>query len=248
MSMPDGLTEYADAEQYDRDNSWGQSDDFYLNLAKEIGGPVLDVACGTGLLARAIAAEGVETAGVDITPQMIDLARRLSGHLDIDWYHADARTMRLGRTFRLITMNGHSFQHFLSDDDIDAFLACAREHLKPDGWLAFETRNYDAKEYGKTEEPALWRTSRDEHGREVDLLVGGVFDPETRVEVLTFIDVVKETGERNESTSTLRYVTPDHLNRMLTQHGFDIVQQYGDWSKAPLGPDQPEIITICRLA
>lgn len=245
MSLPDGLTEYADAEQYDRDNTWSADDDFYLELAREIGGPVLDLACGTGRLTRAFAEAGLETSGLEITPQMLARARALDVDQRVTWIHDDARTMQLGRTFKLITMTGHSFQHMLSDSETNAMLQRVHEHLEPEGRFIFETRNYDAKTYGKTEVPSVWKTTTDGEGRLVDLLVGGVLD-EDRVETLTFVDVVRETGEQTVSISLLRYVTLGHLNELLTDNGFVVELQYGNWDRSAVGPDQPEIITICR--
>lgn len=247
MSMPDGFVEYADAEQYDRDNQWGIDDDFYLTVARDHGGPVLDLACGTGRLTRAFAGAGLETAGLDITPQMLARAKELDTEQRVTWIHDDCRTMQLGRTFRLMTMTSHGFQHLLSDNDTIDMFQRVREHLEPDGRFVFETRNYDVKAYGRSEVPSLWKTTTDEQGRLVDLLVGGVLD-DCRVETLTFVDVVRETGEQTVSISLLRYPTLEHLNQLLDDNGFVVETQYGNWDRSPVGPDQPEIITICRPA
>ena len=39
------------AALYDSFNTWSAGDDFYLALARDHGGPVLDLGCGTGMLA-----------------------------------------------------------------------------------------------------------------------------------------------------------------------------------------------------
>ena len=61
------------------------------------GERVLDVACGTGLVAR-LAAEAVgpqgTVAGLDPTPGMLQLARAVSPD-GIDWYEAPAEAMPL---------------------------------------------------------------------------------------------------------------------------------------------------------
>lgn len=248
--LEEGLPEYVNAEEYDEENAWGPSDDFYLELAQDIGGPVLDVGCGTGGIVRAIAEAGIDATGLDVTPAMVERARLLSdaAGLDIEWVIGDARTMQFDRAFRFIFMTGHAFQHLLTDDDIRAFFDRAREHLLVDGWLAFETRNFAAKKFGGSEEPTLWNTIEDSEGRQVDLLIGSVYDPETGVEVLIGERVVRETGERSRETSSLRYLSVEHLNRLLAERGFEVIEQYGDWDKGPLGEDQVEVISICRLA
>lgn len=246
----EGAAEYTGAEEYDLENRWGADDDFYLSLAKSIGGPVLDAGCGTGRLTRAIAQAGLEVTGFDYSPEMLARAAMLAERegLDIDWIQGDVRTMELGRKFQLILMTGHGFQHMISDGDIHAFCDRMAQHLVGGGYLAFETRNFKAKTFGGSEEPSAWRSFQDDAGRWVDVLVGSRYDPETRVERFTTERVVRETGERSrEPESSLRYIEADELRAMLDRHGFDVLHQYGDWQRGPLGDDQPEIISICQL-
>lgn len=246
MSTGDSPPEYTNPEEYDKENLWGADDDFYLALAQEIGGPILDVGCGTGRLTRAITKAGLDVTGFDYSLEMLAHARKLSEGLDIEWIQGDARSMRLGRRFRLITMTSHGFQYMLTGGDIRGFLERMREHLLDDGYLAFETRNFAAKTFGGSEEPTHWQSFQDDQGHWVDVLIGSRYNPDSGIERLTFDRVVRDTGERHRETSTMRYVSAEQLNDMLRRQGFSVVQQYGDWSKGPLGPNQPEIITICR--
>ncbi|HEX7101311.1 MAG TPA: class I SAM-dependent methyltransferase [Nitrolancea sp.] len=247
----DGFSDYikyTGAEEYDQENVWDAADDFYLALAKEIGGPVLDVACGTGRLTRAIAAAGIETVGIDLGREMLDRACILDTTGAVEWILGDVRTMQLNRRFRLLLMTSHAFQHMVTAADLEAFFARVREHLEPDGVFAFETRDYTAKTFGGSEEPTLWHSFQDANGRWIDVLIGARFDSTTGVEQLEEIRVVRETGEREHLDFVLRYIPVDELNNLLHTQGFEIVEQYGDWQKEPPGPDQPEVITICRLA
>jgi hypothetical protein len=127
-----------------------------------------------------------------------------------------------------------------------ALASNARAHLLEDGYLVFETRNLAAKTFGGSEEPTLWHSFQDQQGHWVDVSIGSRYDPETGIERLTEERIVRETGERERTTFSLRYVSTEQLNSMLREHGFTIVQQYGSWNKGPLGDDQPEIISICQ--
>jgi len=73
MARPD-MTRYEDAwtaEIYDFETArgWGERDvGFYLGLAAESSGPVLELACGTGRVTLPLARSGVEVTGIDISP------------------------------------------------------------------------------------------------------------------------------------------------------------------------------------
>lgn len=95
----DEVSEYSNPEEYDAENAWDIADDFYLELATEIGGPVLDAGCGTGRLTRAIAAAGLDVTGFDLSAEMLGWARKQSQGIDIEWIQGDVRTMQLGRKF-----------------------------------------------------------------------------------------------------------------------------------------------------
>jgi demethylmenaquinone methyltransferase/2-methoxy-6-polyprenyl-1,4-benzoquinol methylase len=71
---------------FGRDAAWKRR---LIELAAiEPGAAVLDLACGTGDLAFAAAARGARATGLDVTPRMIELARRKP--------HGDALTWVVG--------------------------------------------------------------------------------------------------------------------------------------------------------
>lgn len=49
-------------------------------LAPEKGKRFLDLACGQGFFTHALAAKGAHITGVDISPELIDIARKYAGH------------------------------------------------------------------------------------------------------------------------------------------------------------------------
>src|SRR5436305_12502961 len=75
--------------------------DFYRRLARETGGPILEVGCGTGRVAAALARDGHQVLGVDLSAPMLRLAERRRAALSADvaarlsFHRADMSTLDL---------------------------------------------------------------------------------------------------------------------------------------------------------
>src|SRR5438552_14558409 len=73
----DPLEEFRDPETYDLQcEAYDEDRPLVEQWARLLGGPLLDLACGTGRMALRMAAQGYEVTGVDIMPEMIAFARR----------------------------------------------------------------------------------------------------------------------------------------------------------------------------
>ncbi len=114
---------------------------FYSALAQEAGGPVLEIACGTGRVTIPIAQLGFPITCLDIVPGMLERARSKSVGLPSRWLEGDARTFELHEQFRLIFLTGNAFQAFVTNADQAALLQRVHAHLQDEGLFAFETRN-----------------------------------------------------------------------------------------------------------
>ena len=206
---------------------------------------MLDVACGTGRLTRAIAEAGIAITGVDLMVPMLTHARQLAGDLPIAWHQADCRTMQLRQRFRLALMTSHGFQHLLTNADQDAFLATVYAHLEEGGRFAFETRNPGDSDWHDTDWEK-WRTFTDPAGQTVDVWMRSIYDQPNLLEHIELRRTIQATGATVESQITLRYTGVEELNMRLAAHGFTVVEQYGNWMPHPLIYDSPEIITVCQ--
>jgi len=116
---------------------------FWRELALDCGGPVLELACGTGRITWALAAAGVEVVGLDHDPAMLAAARqrRLSSTPPL-WVTADMRRFALARRFSLVFVGYNSVQLLTGPGDISACLCQAREHLAPGGHLGLEVTDF----------------------------------------------------------------------------------------------------------
>ncbi|MGD9614833.1 MAG: class I SAM-dependent methyltransferase [Alphaproteobacteria bacterium] len=77
---------------------------------------VLDVACGGGIVARAFAPDVREVTGVDVTPAMLDVARRAAAEAGIAnaaWDQHDVTTLPYDDGSFTIVVTRYSFHHLL---------------------------------------------------------------------------------------------------------------------------------------
>lgn len=97
----------------------------------------LDVACGTGRHLAAVADAVDDLVGVDLSPQMLDVARtRLAGRIEL--HVADQRTLALDRTFDVVSSLFSSIGYARDLDELDATIAALAGHVAPDGALLVE--------------------------------------------------------------------------------------------------------------
>lgn len=97
---------------------------------------VLDVGCGEGWLARALAEHGIAVVGVDASPGLVDAARREGGgefHA-LSYAQLVADSTVAGRDFDAVACN-----FSLLDDDPVPLLAAFRTILRPDCALVIQT-------------------------------------------------------------------------------------------------------------
>lgn len=94
------------------------------------GGSVLDLGCGTGRLANALADAGVAVTGVDVHAGM--LAHVSDG---VRAVHADIATLDLDTTFDVVVLASHLVNHPTA---APAFLATCRRHVTDDGVVLIE--------------------------------------------------------------------------------------------------------------
>ncbi len=217
---------------------------FYLPLIMSAQS-VLDVGCGTGALLHSAreAGHAGRLTGLDPAEGMLQQARKRS---DVEWILGDHTRVTFERSFDLVLMTGHVFQVFLKDAEARDALAAIRRALVPDGRLAFETRNRTARP---------WRNWTPDNAVEIVDRTGAAVLMAHEVEavdgeVVSFTTTYtspKWDGPRL-SRSTLRFLDREQVSALLSEAGFMIDDQYGDWDRTPPAPNSPEIITIARRA
>jgi SAM-dependent methyltransferase len=236
---------YADprlAALYDALNPADAAAAFYLSLPGAPPARILDVGCGTGMLACEFATRGYDVTGADPAAAMLAQARGRAGGDQVRWIQASAAGLATGPSFDLIIMTGHVFQLLLEDQDVRAALRALARHLAPGGRLAFETRNPAVREW-QDWNPRDTRQRVEAAGITADVhydirAVAG--------ELVTYETWYQFAGARDPVVvpDTLRFTGQARAAAFLAEAGFTQVTWHGDWDGSPYGPASPEIIAV----
>jgi SAM-dependent methyltransferase len=230
------------AALYDALNPPGAAAAFYLGLAGPQPARILDMGCGTGLLACEFAARGHDVTGADPAAAMLAVARGRPGGDRVHWIQSDAAGLAIPARFDLIVMTGHVFQLLLGDRDVRAALEVLAGHLAPGGRIGFETRNPAVREWQE------WNPRDTGQRVETGGLVADVHYDISAVagELVTYETWFRFAGDRDALVvpDTLRFMDQDRVAAFLTAAGLTRVTWYGDWDGSPYGPASPEIIVI----
>lgn len=253
MNAPDNLEEFSDPPNYDIEEGERSAPRiaFYCNLAKTVGGPVMEIACGSGLVTIPIAAQGLDITGIDLVRPMLEHARKKAEaqHLNIRWVEADARSFDLGAQYQFIYLTGNAFQAFLRREDQETLLTVVKRHLAPNGIFAFETRNPAGHDLTDQPEQEFDQSYTSVEGHLVSVFYTQRYDPLAQVMYWTLYRRWND-GEREHNKETriaCRFTYPQELQALLYYNGFQITQQYGNWDKEALSASSPSIISICKV-
>lgn len=230
---------------YDIENTGGEDFDYCLALGRQARS-VLDLGCGTGQLATALAT-GRRVTGVDPARAMLDTARTRPGGKQVDWVEADARTVRLDRTFDLVLLTGHAFQVFLSVEDRKAVLRTIAYHLAAGGRFIFDTRNPLAREWRE------WTPQRSEralvHPRFGRVKSWNDVEHDNASAVVTYWTYyqIAESGRILSAESKIAFPTRESLVPIMDEAGLAVDTWLGSWLGEPFSIASPEIIPLGRL-
>ena len=233
--------------------------DFYRRLARETGGPVLDVGCGTGRVAMALVADGHEVVGVDLSAAMLRVADRRRAALPADaaarvsFLEGDLATLDLGRTFALILTPARVFQFMLTTDAQRQALAALRSHLRPDGRLVLDL--FDPRlEFVVPSEEVAGRALELVHprsGNRVTWAVTGNWpDPANQLIVQDWTATELDAGgnllQAETERLTLRWSMRAEMRLLFELEGLRVVADYGDFQGGPPAYGLEQVWVLAR--
>lgn len=213
-------------------------------------GACLDLACGTGTIALAMAREGWRVFGVDISEQMLQIARRkqeedelaTGDRLDITWSCQDMRQVTLPQKVSLATCLYDSLNYMLSSEDLSAVFQRVAGLLRPGGLFLFDMNtayalatHWDDQTY-VTDTPDLTVIMESNHHPERQ---------RTTVRVICFQRVGDQYRKIAEEHTEQAYPR-EHVATLLTDAGFTIEGTYNCFTFNPPGATSPRIMWAAR--
>lgn len=206
-------------------------------LAMEPGMEVLDLACGHGRIANALAARGCRVTGLDATPLFLARARSNAAArgVVVTYVDGDMRDLPWTDQFDRV-INWHTAFGYFNDAGNRGVLMEVARVLKPGGRFALDVSNRDRvirqfQPAGTDERDGNLLIDR----RQLDLLTGRMVIERT---------VVRD-GQTRHVSFFIRMFTFTELRDWLIDAGFTSVEGYGE-DGGPLTLDSRRMITLAH--
>lgn len=233
-------------EVYDVAYPWGRDDDFFVSIVEERPSPsrVVDLGCGTGRLAVALAARGHTVTGVDPARASLERARGKPGADGVEWVHGKSPVLPEA-AYDAAVMTSHVAQFLLSDEEWDTTFADLHRAVVPGGGLVFDTRDPAARGWER------WNPA--ESRREIALPDGRrcvLWAEVTDVEGLPHPTVhgaghyeIEGLAELTSELS-LRFRPLSLVTASLERLGWRVDDVYGGWGREPVGSPDGELLVV----
>jgi SAM-dependent methyltransferase len=231
--------------------------DMHVGLARRFGGPVLELACGTGRLLGPLAQAGFAEActGVDSSPAMLERARQRLERLRVRATLVQQRleAFKLDAHFRTIILGLDSFGLLLKRDDQLKALRAARSHATHDARLILDVSNGNLRGSAEPPEELLHDLTLpdSETGRPITKFVLRRPRPSEQLDdLMVFYDEQDARGflRRSMAEFRLRWFTRFELELLLQTAGWQVEELYGNYDLEPYGPSSDRILIVARLA
>ena len=209
--------------------------EFYVDEAVASGGPVVELAVGTGRIAVPTARAGIPVIGVDESPGMIAVARERAEQEGVaalvDLRLGDLREPPVDERVPLVTIPFRSLLHMPDEAEKLRALQGAASVLEPDGRLVFDVFAPSREDIEETD--GLWLE------RERGIFERADWDEQART-----LSLSVRSAEQS-ATMHLHWLSPAEWNALLEEAGFEVETLYGWFDRRAFegGEDQ---IWVCR--
>ncbi len=239
------------ADLYEAEHrDWTDDLDLYRALAARACGPVLELGCGSGRVAIALAEAGYVVHGVDTSEAMLAIARTNLGsrRLPVSFGCGDMRHASGHAEFGLAFCALDGLLHLQTAADLQTTLRASYQALWPGGLLAVDVVNPSpdllAMRDGVVRHQSTFTGPGD---AEITHFVSWDIDPDAQaIDTAHFYDALCDDGavRRRTTCFRLRYLERDEVKAALQAAGFDSVELYGSAQLDPFEADSDRMIFV----
>jgi SAM-dependent methyltransferase len=213
---------------------------FYVELAREADGPVVELAVGTGRVAVPVAqAIGRPVIGIDVSAAMLGKAREAAeaAGVELELREGDMRELSLEEPAALIYCPYRSLLHLPTWADRRLVFERVAEALEPGGRFAWNAFVFD---------PAIAftqdRVARPFPGSTTIWVYAEHHPEDNRVDVTAFVG---QPGQGAREL-TLWWLTRSEWEGLLDVAGLETEALYGGFDKRPFDDEAREFVWVAR--
>ena len=190
---------------------------------------LLDLGCGTGKMTLELARRGYDMTGIDISPEMLGVARERADAegLDVLWLCQDMTEFELYGTVDVALCCLDGINHLTEPSDLKKTFSLVHNYLSPDGLFIFDVNGrykfeniYSDRAYVMEEDGAvcIWQNAYNEKNKICDF----------------YITLFKEEEDgsytRYDESERERMYTLRSLKSALTAAKFEVIGAYSDFN------------------
>ena len=246
---------FMDNVPYDKWCSWICD---YLRKEKVEDGLILDFGCGTGKLTRLMAKEGYDMIGIDMSYDMLDIAREqemfaqmevmdqmeaMDQGREILYLQQDMREFELYGTVRAIYSSCDCINYLMEEEDVEAVFRLANNYLDPEGLFIFDVNT--PYKYEKL----LGDNTFAEDREESSFIWNNFYDKEEGVNQYDLSIFVREEDgrfQRFRETHYQRSYSLETLKILIERSGMEFVAAFDAYSYEPVREDSEKITIVAR--
>jgi SAM-dependent methyltransferase len=238
------------AECYDALNSHIDYESFANFLNKEIraggvsdGSLVLDLACGTGNITLPLLKRGYDMIGVDLSGDMLNIARNKKDGDRVLWLCQDMRSFELYGTVGAVVCCLDSINYLTSRNGLDKCFSLVHNYLDPNGIFIFDVNTpykfenvYGNNHYVLEDEGIFcgWQNFYDRKSGLCDF------------ELSFFYENEDGSYTRLDETQTEKCYSLKTLTNLLKKNGFEIIKVISDFDGSPVTDTDERAYFVCR--
>jgi SAM-dependent methyltransferase len=227
--------------------------DVHLGFARRFGGPVLELACGSGRLLAPLAQAGFEITGIDSSPAMLDRAQQRLARAGTAATLVEQRleSLSLEGHFRTIIVGLDSFGLLIKREDQLRALRATKQHATHDGRLILDLANGNLRGSAEPSEELIHDLTlpSPETGRPITKFVLRRAKPAEQLdELMFFYDEQDERGylRRTMVELKLRWFTRFELELLLQSAGWQVDEVFGNYDLEPFGSSSDRLLVVAR--